>query len=161
MAVSAAAQARQCTIFPLAVPDSSGQSGECRIPEESGRTAHRREVTRGPARCHVDPMEKKPLSTSFRTADSVRGHGGCNLHCSSAERRNLAGNPEDVPDYELQATRRRGAAKKHACLHLAYTYTEPWRATNTRSTAASRTRRRSGMCWSPRAHQRGAADARC
>ena len=120
------AQRVQCEICPKRCRIPPGHSGECRIRINlDGRLVA---ATYGrPCAIHVDPMEKKPLFHFFPGQPILSvATAGCNLHCQFCQNAEISqGNPEDVPSYALPPADVPALAAKHACRHLAYTYTEP------------------------------------
>lgn len=115
-----------CAVCPKMCRIQPGFSGECRI--RMNLDGALRAVTYGrPCAVHVDPMEKKPLFHFFPGEPILSvGTAGCNLHCKNCQNAEISqGNPEDVPSYDLPPGAVPGLAKKHACRHVAYTYTEP------------------------------------
>ena len=116
----------QCELCPKNCLIGPGQSGECRIRVNvDGKLLA---VTYGhPCSVHVDPVEKKPLfhflpGTGILSIATV----GCNLHCKNCQNWEISqANPEDVPSHELSPQQIAELARRHDCLSVAYTYTEP------------------------------------
>ena len=116
----------QCTVCPKMCRIPPGHSGECRIRMNLDGALVASTYAR-PCAMHVDPMEKKPLFHFFPGQPILSlATAGCNLHCKFCQNAEISqGNPEDVPAYELQPCDLPALAEKHACRHVAYTYTEP------------------------------------
>jgi pyruvate formate lyase activating enzyme len=80
-----------------------------------------------PCAVHVDPMEKKPLFHFFPGQDILSvGTAGCNLHCKNCQNADISqAAAEDVRACRLPPSEVPALAARHACRHVAYTYTEP------------------------------------
>ncbi len=116
----------QCELCPKGCVIAPGQSGECRIRVNADGAL--RAVTYGhPCSVHVDPVEKKPLfhflpGTRILSLATV----GCNLHCRNCQNWEISQeNPENAPAYRLPPEEIPALARRHECLSVAYTYTEP------------------------------------
>ena len=120
------AQRVQCTVCPKRCRIPPGHSGECRIRVNLDGTLVAATYAH-PCAVHVDPMEKKPLFHFFPGEPILSiATAGCNLHCKFCQNAEISqGNPEAVPAYELRPADLPALAEKHACRHVAYTYTEP------------------------------------
>ncbi len=116
----------RCGLCPKDCRIPPGFSGECRIRVNlDGRL---QAVTYGrPCAVHVDPMEKKPLFHFLPGTPILSiGTAGCNLHCKNCQNAEISqGNPEDVSSYELKPADVPALARRHGCVSVAYTYTEP------------------------------------
>jgi len=103
-----------------------GQSGDCRI--RVNMDGKLRTVTYGyPSAVHVDPIEKKPLN-HFLPGSSVFSIAtvGCNLHCKNCQNWDISQrNPEDASAVPLAPGDIPAMARRHGCLSVAYTYTDP------------------------------------
>ena len=115
-----------CELCPKACVIAPGQSGECRIRVNiDGKLVA---VTYGyPCSAHIDPVEKKPLfhflpGTPILSIATV----GCNLHCKNCQNWEISQeNPENLTARELPPEAMATLARRHNCLSVAYTYTEP------------------------------------
>lgn len=121
-----ATQRVQCTICPKRCRIPPGYSGECRIRVNLDGHLVASTYAR-PCAVHVDPMEKKPLFHFFPGQPILSvATAGCNLHCKFCQNAEISqANPEEVSAYTLQPAELPELAAKHACRHVAYTYTEP------------------------------------
>ncbi len=115
-----------CALCPKNCVIAPGQSGECRIRVNRDGTLVA--VTYGyPCSVHVDPVEKKPVfhflpGTEILSIATV----GCNLHCKNCQNWSISQeNPENAPASPLPPEDLPGLAKRHGCLSVAYTYTDP------------------------------------
>lgn len=116
----------QCELCPKNCSIKPGQSGDCRI--RVNMDGKLRAVTYGfPSAANVDPVEKKPLyhflpGTGIFSIATV----GCNLHCKNCQNWDISQrNPEDASASELSPASIPAVAKRHGCLSVAYTYTDP------------------------------------
>jgi len=80
-----------------------------------------------PCAVHVDPMEKKPLY-HFYPGESILsiGTAGCNLTCKNCQNAEISqGDSAALTTYSLPPDKLPELARREACRHVAYTYTEP------------------------------------
>jgi len=119
-------QAVRCEICPKTCLIRPGQSGECRI--RVNVDGQLQSVTYGrPCAIHVDPIEKKPFFHYLPGTEALSlATVGCNLHCKNCQNWEISqANPEDMAAYSLSPSEIPALARKHDCLSVAYTYTEP------------------------------------
>ena len=113
--------AHQCVI-------KDGKRGICHVRENRGGTLY--SVVYGKLiSMNIDPIEKKPLfhflpgSTSLSIATV-----GCNFRCQHCQNYDISEYPRKHPDIPGQIATPEdvvGAAEKHGCESISYTYTEP------------------------------------
>lgn len=119
-------QSIRCTICPKCCRIPTGFSGECRVRMNIGGVLQASTYGR-PCAVHVDPMEKKPLFHFFPGQQILSvGAAGCNLHCKNCQNADISqAAPEDIRTHDLPPDGIPALAARHACRHVAYTYTEP------------------------------------
>ncbi len=118
----------QCELCPKACVIEPGQTGECRVRMNlDGKLIA---LTYGfPCSIHRDPVEKKPLF-HFLPGSGILSLAtvGCNLRCKNCQNWEISqANPESggASAYAFPPEQVALIARKHDCLSVAYTYTDP------------------------------------
>jgi pyruvate formate lyase activating enzyme len=104
-----------------------GKAGACCVRENVDGQLYTLVYDRTIAQ-HVDPIEKKPLFHFYpgTTAFSI-ATPGCNFRCAFCQNWEISQSPRngEVMGVALTPQQVAGAARRHGCGSIAYTYTEP------------------------------------
>ncbi len=116
----------QCGLCPRLCVLAPGQRGFCRARENlDGELVTL--VYGNPCAVHIDPVEKKPLSHVLPGSKTFSiATAGCNLRCRFCQNWEISQrSPEETRNFHLPPADVVTQAKRHGCLSIAYTYTEP------------------------------------
>ena len=116
----------ECLLCPHHCRMADGKAGICRSRRNHGGMLVS-EVYAKPCALAIDPVEKKPLyhfhpgTTCLSLACT-----GCNFRCLNCQNHDISqASPSTVDHYALTPVEVVSLCRKHHCLGIAYTYTEP------------------------------------
>ncbi len=110
---------RRCVI-----PDKG--RGFCQVRENRDGTLYSLVYGR-PSAVHIDPIEKEPVLHFFPGSDIFCiATAGCSMRCKFCQNWHISQvKPEDIEFYEMSPADIVKQAKKHKCIGISHTYSEP------------------------------------